>query len=152
MSRTLSASEFNTLMDALKEAGVKSSHIVTNDSPEGHKVWIGMSDYPEDRYELYRKLASVEIELRDAGIPVHLYLDYQQRLLVVVAVAGKREVALLSHDGDVLSDVAKLLGNDELAESATVDTYAYDSTNEIDIVIQEAKADHPDADFSRIAA
>lgn len=108
-------------------------------------------EYPEAMYAFISALAKAEINLRDSGLKVLLTPDVQQRMLVIGQPQGRGKIAFLSLDGNEQKDLAAIFEVPVESLLATpIEGYAYDSKNDLDEALQEAKTDHPDADFSRV--
>lgn len=113
-------------------------------------LMIQPREYPEAMYDFIGALAKAEIALRDQGLKVRLHPDVRQRMLVVATLESGGEVAYLSTDGSELEDLQRALGVrvKELA-GAEYATYPYDSEDDLVYALDEARAEHPDADYGR---
>jgi hypothetical protein len=97
-------------------------------------------------------LAGVEIALSDSGLLVRLTPAVRQKMIVVASVPGKGAIALETQDGKEYEDLAGLLGVGVQGLSGTsIEGYAFDSDQERLEVVEEARADYPHADFSKVA-
>lgn len=113
---------------------------------------IRPAEYPEDMFGFYKDLAAAEINLCDKGYKVRLLPDIKQRLIIVANVPGTGEIAIQSEDGNEFEDLAKILGIEVVKLDGTLyEGYAYDSQSEKEEVLIEAKKEHPEADFSKVA-
>jgi|GEM_PF-3654789 len=110
------------------------------------------ASYPEDMSQFIWTLADIEIGLRDEGYRVRLFPGVRQRMIVVATVPGRGEIAYRTVDGEEWSDLARLL---DVAErdlnGTTFEGYAFDSKDEMDEVVAEAKTEHPSAEFMMVA-
>lgn len=96
-------------------------------------------------------LAEAEIALRDAGLKVRLDPAYAQRMLFVATVPDRGEIAYTTVDGSETRDLARLLGLSEGAlDIVDLDGYVFDTEADLEQVLNEAKAEHPDVDLSRV--
>lgn len=129
-------------MRARSEATVRGGHV---------QVKVQPLDYPEAMLAFIEGLAKAEIALRDGGIPARLEPDFRQRMLVVGTPHGRAPIAYRSTDGTEYADLARLLGVSETSLIPMgIEGYPYDSPEDFAVALEDAKAEHPDADFSRV--
>ena len=106
-------------------------------------------EYPEAMYDYLLALATAQIALSDEGLRVSLVPDIPQRYLLVAWPRVGSPIAFLSVKGREQADL-----NAAVPEAGAADwkwePYAYDSQEELAEVLEEARRDHPDADFSRV--
>jgi hypothetical protein len=115
-------------------------------------VPVRPSEYPQDMWGFTETLAGVEIALSDSGLLVRLTPAVRQKMIVVASVPGKGAIALETQDGKEYEDLAGLLGVGVQGLSGTsIEGYAFDSDQERLEVVEEARADYPHADFSKVA-
>ncbi len=127
-----------------QSAAVREGDIFVNVSPDL---------YPEDRYAFFKGVASAEIHLRDAGLPVVLVPRAAQRFLVVALPSRGRPFAFLTTEDSWDDDHIRLLTERSLdSNSRGFSGYVYDSPKDLRMMLGEARAEHPDADFSLVDA
>jgi len=107
--------------------------------------------YPEDRYGFFEGIAETEIDLFDRGIRVHFVPGFRQRMLVIARLGDRSQIAYLSEDGTEYQDLARLLNTSvESLMPMAFQAYPYDSKQDLDYVLSQARTDHPKADYSNL--
>lgn len=122
----------------------------------GHKgddlvVSVVPASYPEEMYEFLHGLASAEIDLRDSGLPVRLHPKFAQRMLLVVKPPHRAPVAFLTSEGREDEDRRSIFPELSGTETFGYEGFFYDNASDLEIVLKEAKNEHPDADFTRVS-